>query len=369
MKINKNKVIINVIVAIMMIAILGNYSYATNSTEKETNIIKQENVKQESKKETKITKSSEARLEDFGIIPHDFKGFKSDKKDYTAIVPEDVSKIEIYAKLKDENAKVTGTGFKNLEMGENKFTITVIAENGNENNYNLTIVRGKETEKTETKVKEKVEKPNTDLGDGLETLTIEDVEISPKFNTKKYEYTAKYTGDKQELKVEAKATDPYYEVEITGNKELKDGENIITILVSDPDGKNVATYQVILDKEKAEAVDSVAEVKERENQKKMMIAGGIIIVAMVIIIIIVIAKKRDRELTQEYSIPFSGLNSEDDDENNYWDENTENKDNEIFQENKEDLRQEFLDNYNNENDDYVEEKPRRKGKHKGKRFK
>ena len=371
MKINKKKNIIKMLIIVIMITALTNVSYAMNKPENATTT-SQENVKKETKKEVKKTKSSEGSLlEDFGIVPNDFKGFSPNKKDYTTTVPEDVKKIEIYARPKDENVQVTGTGFKDLEMGKNRFIVTVIAENGNKTDYNLTIIRGKEsvdkTEETTEKEEIKENIPNTDLGDGIETLTIEDIELSPKFDTKKYEYTAKYTGDKQELKVEAKATDPYYEVEITGNKELKDGENTITILVSDPDGKNVTTYQVILTKEKPEVVDSVAKVKERENQRKIIIAASGVAIAVVVLIIIIIAKKRDKKLTQEYSIPFSGLNAEDEGENNYWEEN--NYESEKEKDNKQDLRQEFLDNYNNENDDYEEEKIRRKGKHKGKRFK
>ena len=72
-------------------------------------------------------------------------------------------------------------------------------------------------------------------------------------------------GEETKLNIETKTTDPYYEVEVIGNDELVEGENVITILVSDPDGENIATYQVIVNKT---LIDEEALIKEEAARQE-----------------------------------------------------------------------------------------------------
>ncbi len=136
-----------------------------------------------------------------------------------------------------------------------------------------------------------------DVVDGLESIKIEGAEISPEFSTEKYEYTVKYIGEDTKLQIETTTTEAYYETEIIGNKNLKEGENLITILVSEPNGNNVATYQLTVNKS---LVDEKATVKEgqdkKQEQQKIIaiiiscIAGTI---ALLIIIIAIVRKIRN----------------------------------------------------------------------------
>ena len=129
--------------------------------------------------------------------------------------------------------------------------------------------------------------------EGLESLKIEGVEISPGFKTDEYNYTVKYIGEDKKLQIEAIATETYYEVEITGNKDLKEGENLITILVSDTNGKNVATYQLTVNKSLVdEEAIAKEEAKNQEIQKNIAIIISCVVGAIIVLIIIIVIVKK-----------------------------------------------------------------------------
>ena len=232
----------------------------------------------------KTTKSSNANLSNLGITPNDFKGFKAQVTKYDVTVPTDVESVTIYANAQDSKAKVTGVGKQNLQTGENKFDVVVTAEDGTTKTYTLNITRDTSSQNTENV-------PDKYTGDGLSSLNIENLELDPKFDTQKYEYTVKYFGEKEKLDINATATDPYYDIEITGNEKLVEGENIINILVSDPDGNNVATYQITVKKALVDE-EAIAREKQEQTKKMICIVAGIALAIIVIIIIIVIMKKR-----------------------------------------------------------------------------
>lgn len=97
-------------------------------------------------------KSSEARLRDLGLTPkeYDFKGFKPDTYEYNIEVSNEAEKVYIYATTKDSNAKVkSGDGNKTLNVGENKFEIVVMAEDGKtKKTYMLNITRKEAEQQT-----------------------------------------------------------------------------------------------------------------------------------------------------------------------------------------------------------------------------
>ncbi len=355
-----------------------------------------------SNNETTSKESSNANLSNLGIRPNDFSGFTPGTTTYNVTVPEDVESVEVYATAQDSSATVSGTGTKTLEYGANALSVTVTAENGTTKTYTINVTR----EETEQEEEEQPEE-NTEVKNGLSNITIGDLELTPSFATDVYEYTVKYIGEDTSLDIQAVATDPSYTVEILGNEELKEGENIITILVSDEEGNNVATYQLTVNKSliDEEALAREEEEKQQQEQRKMfMIVGGIIVLILIIIIVIIIKRRRSRTYAEEFSgVPFAGINNQenyddnddgndnqvDNYDNNYLDEQStalqeendnriqtqENNDTLEFDDNteqseKERAKREFLNGYNIDNDSegYKEEKVRR-GRKKGKRFK
>ena len=331
--------------------------------------------------------SSNANLSNLGIRPNDFSGFKPGTTTYNVTVPEDVESVEVYATAQDSAATVSGTGSQTLAYGENTLSVVVTAEDGTTKTYTINVTREGEEETGETE-------GETEIINGLSNITIGDLELSPAFKKDVYEYTVQYT------------------VEILGNEDLKEGENIITILVADGEGNNVATYQLTVNKSLVdeEALAKEEEERQQQEQRKMfMIAGGIIALILIIVIIIVIKRRRNRAYAEEFSgVPFAGINDEDEYDNdydNYDDDNqfdnynaeplngqnefSQKEDNDDLQteennqemsikldfddskekEEKEKAKRDFLEGYNSDyTDEYEEDRPRR-GRRKGKRFK
>ena len=60
---------------------------------------------------------------------------------YTLEVSNYIEKVDIAAVVSDSKAKLTGTGSKSLNVGENKFNIVVTAERGNKTTYTVKVIR------------------------------------------------------------------------------------------------------------------------------------------------------------------------------------------------------------------------------------
>ena len=299
------------------------------------------------------SESSNANLSNLGIRPHDFSGFRSATTSYSVTVPADTESVEVYAEAQDSSATVTGTGTVNLQEGENTVNVVVTAEDGTTKTYTITITRETAEDTGE----------NTEIieGEGLASLSIQNIELSPKFETNVYEYTAKYIGEGTTLQIEANPTSEEYQVEIVGNEELKEGENLITILVSDSDGNNVATYQITVNKSLVDEEALAREQAEQEQRQRMIIGAVIaVVVVIAIIVFIIIRRRRNRAFAEEYSgVPFYGMNKDDDDVNDEDFEETpkalKNK-RKFIEEEKDDGQDNNLNDNYDANEDFEDEK-------------
>jgi len=242
------------------------------------------------------TENGENRLKSLSIKPekYDFSGFESEKTEYSIEVPNEVEEIEIAAKAMDSKAQVTGTGIITLEEGVNELKIEVIAVNGDKKIYTLTVTR-KEAEAKEVL--------------GLSTLTIEGLKLTPSFKTGTYEYTATLEEDLTSLEIKAKSNIEDATVEIIGNENLQQGENVITILVTNKENDEVATYQIIVNKNVApvEQVVQTSWLKPSTWGKEEKIKIAIIIVLIILIIWAIILKiKISKESKNDRKVDFPG---------------------------------------------------------------
>ena len=248
------------------------------------------------------SKSSVATLGNLGIKPNDFKGFTPSKISYSTTVPDNVSSIEIYATKGQSGQTISGTGKKQLKDGQNNFEIKVTAEDGKTTKtYKLTVTKGKSSSTSEenntenTTSHDEEENNSTDENSsdteaeeqtlGLAELKIDGITLSPSFKKDVYEYTAKLKEDKDKLDVIATPITDGNKVEILGNDNLKDGENTITIIVSDESGENTATYQINVTKEKKEK--TFLE-KIMEKKKECLIIGALCVAIIVVVIILIV---------------------------------------------------------------------------------
>lgn len=384
----------------------------TSNTGVSQNTVTQSNTSNTAN-QTTTNEASNANLSNLGIRPHDFTGFRYGTTSYEVVVPEDTETVEVYATTQAQKAKVTGTGKKTLEKGENKVEVVVTAEDGTTKTYTINIIREMQQEHYE----DTDEITNIEKGNGLASLKINDLKLSPEFKTNVYQYEVKYIGEDDRLEIEAQPTEDEYVIEVMGNENLQEGENFITILVSEEDGANVATYQITVNKT---LIDEEAIAKETEKREKLQMAiiGGIAAVVVIAIIIFIVIRRRNSRLEEEYSGRIS-YDEEDDDYDEYEEEvpkafrgkrfrEEETEENPIinkgFEEDKEEeaeinqkeanrmnpledeeedfekmpkdeLKEKFLNGYTSQIDmdfdfdDNRYQNNRKKGKHKGKRFK
>ena len=376
------KYIIKIIIIIAICFSLSNSCFAANTTNETSNT--QNSFKSET------TKSSNANLKILGIKPHDFTGFRYGTTTYNVTVPENTKTIEVYAEVQDSNAKVTGTGTKNLEDTKTSVDVVVTAEDGTKKTYTINITKGEvqnESSKNEVTSNNASKENSTNAktetkSNGLSILKINELNLVPDFETNVYEYKVEYTGKENKLEIKAEPTNSEYVVEIIGNKDLEDGENIITILVSDKDAENIATYQITVNK-------NIIDESNSKNIQKYII-WGIIGVILLVVIVFIIKKKGNKE----YKFEENDENDEFDTYENSFNNNIE-RENAIKKEDnedelpkalrskhkyenkydyeeitKEDARKNFLDGYdNNINNDFDYKAEKIKNKHRGKRFK
>lgn len=166
-------------------------------------------------------KSSEASLKELtveeGKISPEFSGNVSE---YKINVPNEIVALKITATPLDNKAKVTIEGNENFVVGENKVTIKVIAEDGTTKEYVINVIR-KRTNLTMQHLKiTYIDK------DG----NVQELELNPKFDGAILEYKLDDISYLiNSLNIEAKANLEGATIEISGNDNLQEGENVITI--------------------------------------------------------------------------------------------------------------------------------------------
>ena len=237
------------------------------------------------------TQSNNANLSDLGITPNDFKGFRSATLEYSVTVPNDVEKVNVYAKTQDPNAKITsGTGNQNLNVGENAIQVVVTAEDGNTQTYTINVKR-------EEKAQEENQTPEIVPTSDLKKLEVKGYKLTPNFSANVYEYKLNVKQDVEELEIITEKQNDKVSVEVVGNTDLQEGENTITILVKNSETNNNTTYQIIVNKaETVVTTNESANVAINKAKKIRRIGLGILaIVAVGIVVFFIIKNKKLQE--------------------------------------------------------------------------
>lgn len=105
-------------------------SSSSNSSSSTTTTVHEPEVKKSSEKNLSSLSVSEGTLS-----PKFSAGTTTYKVDLTS----ETESLTISAKAKDSKAKVSGTGKKELKIGENNFTVTVTAEDGSKKTYTISV--------------------------------------------------------------------------------------------------------------------------------------------------------------------------------------------------------------------------------------
>ncbi|MCI8330935.1 MAG: hypothetical protein HFE04_02405 [Bacilli bacterium] len=104
-----------------------NYMTVTSSGAKVT-VITQAELEASYSKNNNLSSLS---VKDYALSPE----FNKDTLEYSVKVPSDVEKITLEGAVEDKKASITGLGEFDVSEGENKFEVTVTAENGSQKTY------------------------------------------------------------------------------------------------------------------------------------------------------------------------------------------------------------------------------------------
>ena len=155
--------------------------------------------------------------------------FKASITSYTAIVGLDVEDIKVIAEPEDSEATVTVKGNKGLEEGENNITVTVEAEAGNTKTYTINVTKTLNEEAMNTRLK---------------SLIVQGFNIYPSFQSNIYNYNINVSEEISKLDISAETENEKATFVIEGNEDLKQGDNLVKIIVTAEDGVTTGEYKI-----------------------------------------------------------------------------------------------------------------------------
>ncbi len=248
----------------------NNTSSTVNNSENTQNNTTQNNVNN-----TSGTKSADATLKsltsDIGEISPQFS---KDVTEYYLTVDLSVDQINFTATPNDTNAKVNIVGYRKLTKGENTVTITVTAQNGTEKKY---IVHVSKVDNTE------VSNAN------LKSISVENYNLSPTFSSNILKYNINVASNTKKLELTTEAEVENANIDITGNENFNEGENVILVKVTAEDGITAKTYQINV------YVESDTVKIEEESKIPAFILLAILGICILISISIIMIKKRSKK--------------------------------------------------------------------------
>jgi len=394
--VKKNKIINIFFVITIVVVLLQGFTFASNNTSSNSS----SNSAQKSNTSNTTTKtkakSSNANLSNLGMNPNDFTGFSENKTSYDVTVPNNVTQVEIYATKKDSKASLTGTGIKKLQEGQNTANVIVTAEDGTTKTYTINIKRLSKNEKQDTTGNLDTKSSSNSKDLKLSNLEIEGVNLEPSFESSTYKYEISIKGKQSNLDIKTSTNNTSDKVEIIGNENLQNGQNIITILVTNSKSDEVATYQIYVNKNVIDSntVDNEFGKTVKELKIKLWVFRALVVIVVLGIIILLIIKHRknkkeydeeDDNTDNKYDkdiLPKSLRNLDEDSIKKMIKDYNGNESPKVGVDNVENSKKEGFNDYNNniiiqenyskiKNDDELQKKGKRSGngRKKGKRFK
>lgn len=392
----KNKIINIFFVITIVVVLLQGFTFASNNTSSNSS----SNSAQKSNTSNTTTKtkakSSNANLSNLGMNPNDFTGFSENKTSYDVTVPNNVTQVEIYATKKDSKASLTGTGIKKLQEGQNTANVIVTAEDGTTKTYTINIKRLSKNEKQDTTGNLDTKSSSNSKDLKLSNLEIEGVNLEPSFESSTYKYEISIKGEQSNLDIKASTNNTSDKVEIIGNENLQNGQNIITILVTNSKSDEVATYQIYVNKNVIDSntVDNEFGKTVKELKIKLWVFRALVVIVVleIIMLLIIKHKKNKKEYDEEDDntdnkydkdiLPKSLRNLDEDSIKKMIKDYNGNESPKVGVDNVENSKKEGFNDYNNniiiqenyskiKNDNELQKKGKRSGngRKKGKRFK
>ena len=190
------------------------------------------------------------RLDREGITPD----FSPEIYEYYLTIPTNIQEIEVLAISENPNATIQITGNTNLQNGLNIIRIQVISlDKTQSNTYTIQVTKTDDTELANT---------------NLEILAIENVLLVPPFNNSCTNYQVQIANEQSDLNVLAIPENERAIVTVTGKDNLKEGNNLLEIVVTAPNGFSKKKFQVEVYRRNEEEEKRYQE--ERQLQKEAL---------------------------------------------------------------------------------------------------
>ena len=265
------------------------------------------------KKETKLTSDEQGtdtnksnadlksiRVDIEGIVPT----FDKNVKQYYLNIQNTINNVDVLAVAENPNSSIEITSNTNLKDGLNVISIKVVSEDKiQENIYNINVTKTANLDTANT---------------NLETLAIENVLLNPPFDNTITHYNIEVSNSTTQLNILAVPENENASTSISGNNDLKEGNNQIVVSVIASNGFTKKDFiinaykrnaqeeeQFISEQEmQQEKLEEAYEIEqtskleenisEEANNNKWYIIGGIIVIIIVISIIGIIYFKKKR---------------------------------------------------------------------------
>ncbi len=216
--------------------------------------------------------------------------FQKDVTEYKLQVAEEVTELHIQATAEDANSEIEIVGNTNLKIGSNNVRITVTAEDGSSKTYVIRVTRQGES------------------GLALSTLKITALDMEIPLQNGVYEYAFQLESEKllKEIEFTAVANESGARVEITGNKNLKEGENVIHITVTSKDGTMETSYTITV----ANLLKAGATTGIQMDITTAVVVGTVLLTAFIIGALFVwkfVGDKKQKEEEQDEDIPVEEM--------------------------------------------------------------
>lgn len=197
----------------------------------------------------------------------------------------DENSLEINAVADDERATVSGTGNVSLQTGENNLRIEVEAENGVKRTYFI-------------KCNKKIEDEELTLS-AITLLAVstdgstQEIFLNKEISDDVFEYSCDVYSDVNKIQIETTSEKSDANITITGNENLKEGQNTITIALKDDSGKETI-YKIQVNKQYSKK----SETKTEKNNSN--IVPIIMAVLLIVIILIVFSKAKKNKKSRKH---------------------------------------------------------------------
>lgn len=241
------------------------------------------------------------RINQEGIVP----SFDSNVYNYYLTVSNDIKDIEVLAIAENPNATIDVNGNTGLKDGLNIIKIQVTSEDKTKNQlYTIEVTKTADAEAANA---------------NLEILAIENAWLDTPFDNNTVYYKTEVSNKIENLNVFAVPENENGTVLIEGKDNIKEGNNLIKVTVTAPNGFTKKVFEVEVYKRnqeeeqkyeeeqssnqeklneayEVENVSAVEEIKSvNEDQKKNFIVGFVFVIGLIIAIIVVITSILNKE--------------------------------------------------------------------------